>query len=189
MTPVLLSGPAVEPLSLAEAKNWLRVDHTEDDTLILALVTSARLVIEAHAQLLLLQQTWRLVLDRWPGSGPFRLPLRPIMSLDAIRVTDSAAQSQAVAEQDYRFSGVPLAPRLGFLQPPPAPGPAMAGIEIDLTAGFGPAVSDLLAELVQAMRLLVGHWYEDRGDIPQRVQTLPSDANTLIAPWRPVRLS
>ncbi|MCC2097407.1 MAG: head-tail connector protein, partial [Hyphomicrobiales bacterium] len=65
MTPILQSAPAVEPVSLAEAKNWLRISHDSDDLLIEALITSARLVVEAHAQLVLIAQSWRIVADAW----------------------------------------------------------------------------------------------------------------------------
>ena len=152
MTPVLQSGPAIEPLSLIEAKNWLRIDHGDDDVLILALLTAARLVIEAHTQLLLIEQSWRLILDKWPQQCPLTIPLRPLISLDAIRVADADGASILVPPQNYLLSLTPQMPRLHFSKNPPASGIPLSGIEMDVTAGFGPAAADVPAELIQAIR-------------------------------------
>ena len=45
---VLTAGPAVEPVSLAEAKAHMRVDGTAEDTLIGSLILTARLHVEAE---------------------------------------------------------------------------------------------------------------------------------------------
>ena len=59
MTLFLVTGPATEPLTLAEAKSWLRVDGTTEDGLIQSLITSARLAVEAATNRLLIAQQWR----------------------------------------------------------------------------------------------------------------------------------
>ena len=56
MIPLLMTAPAVEPLSLAEAKSWLRVDGADEDQLIQSLITSARLGVEATTNRLLITQ-------------------------------------------------------------------------------------------------------------------------------------
>ena len=89
MTPILLSAPAVEPVSLAEAKTWLRIARDSDDELIGALITSARLVVEAHTHLVLIEQTWRIVADGWPPASELELPVRPMLALEEIRVADA----------------------------------------------------------------------------------------------------
>ena len=40
MSAMLLAGPVAEPLSLAEAKAFLRIGHDDDDTLIGALIVA-----------------------------------------------------------------------------------------------------------------------------------------------------
>ena len=47
MTPIALTPPAQEPVSLAEARAFLRLDQTEEDDLLATLITAARLMVEA----------------------------------------------------------------------------------------------------------------------------------------------
>jgi uncharacterized phiE125 gp8 family phage protein len=44
MPSILLTPPAVEPISLDEAKAYLRVEHAADDDVIAALIAGARRV-------------------------------------------------------------------------------------------------------------------------------------------------
>ncbi len=63
----LSAPPAVEPITLAEAKVFLRVDLSNDDALIGALVTAARDACERFTGRALVAQTWTLFRDDWPG--------------------------------------------------------------------------------------------------------------------------
>ena len=49
MALILTSGPDIEPVSLAEAKAHLRVDGSAEDTLILSLIITSRLHVEADS--------------------------------------------------------------------------------------------------------------------------------------------
>lgn len=66
MTLKLIQGPAVEPVTLAEAKAAARVDGTEFDALIPGLITSARRAAEQYLERALVTQTWERVLDAFP---------------------------------------------------------------------------------------------------------------------------
>lgn len=188
MTPILMNGPAIEPVTLAEAKNWLRIDQTEDDALIQTLITSARLVVEANARVMMIAQTWRLVMDSWPSSPAIAMQLKPLISFDAVRVKDSAGNPQIVPPQTYLEDKTPNKARICFLSVPPTPGVKFAGIEIDLTLGFGPSASDVPGPLRQAIRLLLARWYENRGDTETDAQNLPAAVESIVAPWRSARL-
>ena len=189
MTPYLLSGPAVEPLTLSEAKAWLRLDTSDEDDLVTALIVSARLMVEAATRRALITQSWRLVYDGWPPL-PLRLRPAPVQSVSAVRVYDVNNVSAPVAPSTYWTDASPDAARLVFNTPPPAPGRAAAGIEIDVTAGYGAASSAVPEPLRQAARMLVAHWFEARGDTGAAALGghLPAPVAALVAPFRVGRL-
>lgn len=101
MPSFLLDAPAAEPLSLAEAKNFLRVDVDDDDDLIAALIASARLHVEAETRRALITQTWRLVRDEWPADGRFAVLPAPLRSVSAARVYDAQNTAHAVDPQAF----------------------------------------------------------------------------------------
>lgn len=86
MPAILLTPPASEPLSVADAKSYLRVEHEDDDAIIAALIASARHHVEALTRTGLITQTWRLVRDGWPVVGRIRPKLGPLRSLIAARI-------------------------------------------------------------------------------------------------------
>lgn len=68
-------------------------------------------------------------------------------------------------------------------------GRSAAGIEIDITAGYGDAASDVPEALRQAVRLLVAHWYENRGlATTGAITVLPATVAALLAPYRMLSL-
>ena len=58
MTVVLTTAPAVEPISLAEAKAHLRLDASDEDALLTALITAARMFVERTLGVALITQSW-----------------------------------------------------------------------------------------------------------------------------------
>lgn len=97
----LVTGPAVEPISLTEAKLHLRVDSTTDDALIEGLVRSARLHIEAFTRRALGQQTWDDTRDAFPCEGVWWLEKPQIQSITSITYLDTAGESQTWGSSNY----------------------------------------------------------------------------------------
>jgi uncharacterized phiE125 gp8 family phage protein len=189
MAAILLGAPASEPLALAEAKLYLRVETDDDDDLIGALIVAARSHIETRTRRALITQTWRFVLDCWPPDGRLPLRLAPLQSVAAARVYDAAGAMHAIDPGTFVVDAA--ASTIAFVPwAAPAPGRAAAGIEIDVVAGYGNAGSDVPETLRQAMRLLIAHWYENRGIAAtgQALTTLPATVETLVAPYRVVSL-
>jgi len=105
MNPILITAPLIEPVTLAEAKVHLKIDHADEDTYISSLISSARRFCEKYTRGALIEQTWKWTLDRWPGSqdgcntdlppslqsgeGRFiEIPVTPLISVTSITTYD-----------------------------------------------------------------------------------------------------
>jgi uncharacterized phiE125 gp8 family phage protein len=191
MALVLTSAPAIEPVSLAEAKAHLRVDGSAEDTLIASLVITSRLHVEAALGLALVTQGWSLFLDDWPAGPAVRLPLRPVQEIAAVRLYAADESLETLAPDTYLLDGAGAPARIvrqGALAWP-APRRAANAIEIAFVAGFGDAAADVPAPIRQAVLLLVAHWYEHREpvEIGAAHAAVPQMVSELLHPYRMVR--
>ncbi len=188
MASILLTAPAVEPVTLDEARAFLRVETNDDDEVIAALVSGARIHVEAQTRRALITQGWRISADAWPDDGRLQVRPAPLKTLDAARVYDFDSAAHEVDTQAF----VPDLANSVLIFAPwalPAPGRLSAGIELDVTVGYGDAVVDVPEALRQAIRLLTAHWYDNRGLAALgTVTVLPSTVAALIAPYRVLAL-
>lgn len=192
MTSILLAGPATEPVSLADAKAFLRVDSTEEDALITTLLAAARVHVESVTRRAMIDQNWRVVLDSWPQSGEIRLPIGPFRALIAVTVYDQAdsATSLSLAQFLPETAGAPgriILP--GHVEGAPLLRERFA-IEVDYTAGYGASGADVPSALKQAMLTLVGHWFENREAVLMAGSgaIVPHGFDALVQPYRQVGL-
>ncbi|MHB1110844.1 MAG: head-tail connector protein [Devosia sp.] len=185
MISYLLAGPALEPVTLAEAKAFLRVDDGAEDGLIATLITAVRLHIESTTGQALIAQNWRVVLDCWPAERVVRLPVAPLITLTAVTAYAADGALHAIGLAQFQSEAAParlLLPRTIDGMPVTR---ERQGIEIDYAAGFGSAAGDVPADLRQALLVLVAFWFEHRDTASEAV---PSGFDRLVAPYRSVRL-
>jgi uncharacterized phiE125 gp8 family phage protein len=192
MALVLTTGPAIEPVALAEAKAHLRVDGSAEDTLIASLIITSRLHIEAALGLALITQSWSTFLDAWPPGSQLALPLRPVQSIAAVKLYAADESVATVPADTYQLDGAAVPARLvrrGSLTWP-KPSRAANGIEIAFVAGFGDTAADVPAPLRQAILLLVAHWHEHREPIAIGAPGVPVPPMVadLLQPYRRIRL-
>lgn len=187
MTAALITGPALEPVSLADVKAHLRIDADDEDALLTAAIVSARVHVEALTRRKLIEQAWRIYFDRWPRRRIVSLPVAPLMAVDAVTIYDAEGAPQVVDIEDYEADVVSVPARLVLAATAPSPvGQATNGIEIDVTAGYGASSVDVPAPLRHAVLMLVAHWYEHRGAVGHDLAVLavPLGFEALIAPYR-----
>ncbi len=190
MPAITIVPPAAEPLSLAETKSFLRVEHEDDDAVVASLIAAARIHVEAQTHRALITQTWRLVRDAWPATGRLALMPAPLRSLVAVRVYDAAGEAVTLDTDSFDVDAASAPPVLAVKPGVSQPGRNMAGIEIEFEAGYGDDAADVPEPLRHAIRLLVAHWYENRGivAIGGERAVMPASVRDLLATYRVLSL-
>ena len=191
MALVMTSGPATEPVTVTEAKAHMRTDGAVEDVLIASLILTSRLHVEAALGFALINQSWTLILDRWPPGTEVEIPLAPLQAISAVKVKNTAGVATAVAPTNYLVDLASKPPRLVWNNAArPDPGIPAAGIEIDFTAGFGASAATVPAPLKHAVLMLTAHWYEhrDANEIGSSAARIPDAISDLIQPFRKIRL-
>ena len=177
----LITPPAAEPVSLAEAKLHLRVDFDEDDALIQALISAARQAAEMLTQRQLVTARWRMVLDSFPGCGlmgvpagqtftlpghAILIPKSPLQSVVEIRYLDMAGVSQVMPSAHYTVDKAcepaRITPAFGQIWPVALPQIGAVGVIFD--AGYGTA-SAVPEGLKSWIKLRVGSLYGHREEV------------------------
>ena len=192
MPAIVTAPPALEPVSLAEAKAHLRLDGADEDALVERLIAAARRHVEHLTGLALISQGWSAFLDRWPRDGTVRLPVAPVRAVADVLVHPEDGPPAALDPAHYVVDAAsrPARVMLRGSRHGPVPGRRVNGIEVVFIAGFGDAPQDVPAELVQAVLLIAAHWFENRAAVadPAEAAELPLAAASLIAAHRRARL-
>jgi len=179
----LLSPPAIEPVTLSDAKLHLKVDVADDDALITRLLAAARARAEWHTGRVFITQSWIQWIDRWPACGAIELQLAPLQSVTSVTTyaLDDSATVLDPATYQVDSASSPARVSLKANVVPPTNLRAMNAIAVEFTAGYGDAASDVPAPIIEAMLEIIAFLYENRGEAPVE---LPLDALALLAPYR-----
>ena len=185
----LTSGPAVLPLTLAEAKDHLRVEHSDEDDLITRLIETATQHVDGIDGILgraCITQTWTLTLDAFPAA--IILPLPPCQSVDAITYIDTDGASQTLAVSGYPATGVGGAARVhpAFDTQWPATRVVPEAVSVTFTAGYGDTGADVPAPIRSAILMHVAHLYEHRETVTALgyLKELPHGYHALVSDYR-----
>ncbi len=190
----LITKPAIEPVTLADAKAHLRVDQSDSDARIAALVVAARQHTEAYLRRALLNQTWAYSFDYgWPvdydGANLIEIPMQPVQSVSSITYIDENGATQTLDTSQYRLYDA-SADSYAYVRPAPdVTWPTVQSIPetviVSVVAGYGLLRTDVPAPIREAILLRVELLY-DRN--PQTRTLIDETCASLLDPYRVVRL-
>lgn len=180
--------PETTVVSVDEVKAHLSIDHDDDDDYLTTLIRAAEAYVEGPNGIgvVMLEQTWRLSLDRF--SGPISIPMGPVKAISEVTYKpamlvgqpDSTTYTLDPASYVFDLDSQPLkiVPAYGHSWPSVTHSPVGA-VKVVFTAGWGDP-SEVPGDLRAAVLLLIGHLHRNREaasdrpltDIPFGVQTV-----------------
>ena len=185
-----LTPPAVEPVSLAEAKSHARIDTDTDDAYVSSLITAAREWCEAYCDETYLHTQYRMSLDSFPTE--IELPRPPMASsgtATAVVVTYTLENqtTAALSDTEYRVDrdSTPGVLRNKYNGSWPSHLLDYNAVTVTWWGGRGAAGTAVPQRVRNAILWLVGYWYERRmaadagglNEIPFGVKRLLDSAN------------
>ena len=214
----LVTDATSEPITIAEAKAYSRVDDDTDDILFISLIKTARRYVEKQTGLALKTQTWAAILNRWPEGqgqgfgGPWwdgvqqapislitstttiEIPKRPFQSVSSIKLRDAYGSLTTVDPSVYFTEVSDMRGRVNRVLGQIWPVVILANsgaIEITFTAGFDAApYSGLPDDLKLAVNILIKHWYDNRELISEgKAVNVPVHLQEILRNWQSVRVA
>ena len=168
MKAVIVTAPIIEPVSVAEVKNHLRVSTNDDDALIASLIKSCREQVEQSTNRAIMTQTWDYFRDTCPSETAMTLPFGKLQSVTSVKWKDTdGSETTLVVSTDYyvelngeRHGRIVLP--YGVSWPTSVLYPSNP-ISVRLVCGW--TTQELVPyRIKQAIMMLCAAQYEDRGE-------------------------
>lgn len=168
---VLVTSASEEPVSLDEAKLWLKTDtdDTADDDLVTSLIATARAKYEEYTHRCLLKQTFDAIPEDVP-CGPVTLPRSPVVSVSSIKgFTDTDLDNTVGTAMSSSGYYVDTLNEPGRVVPVgdatwPVGTRRLNPIAIRFIAGYSSQTSGVPEQAKTEIKQLVARAYEHRGD-------------------------
>lgn len=180
--------PSVEPITQTEAKLHLRVDHNNDDDLIVILIKTIRETVERHINRSLITQTRVIKLDNFPWGDTLKLTCGPVSSLSSIYYDNDSDVNTLLASSAYWTDFDSDIPRVVVKDSWPSTYDKPNAVQITYISGYGASGASVPQPLKQAMLLILGHLYENRQQVivsgsPTGALEIPFGASVLMNPY------
>jgi uncharacterized phiE125 gp8 family phage protein len=183
------TDPSEEPVTLSEAKTHARVDGSDEDSLITALIIAARQWVEQHIDTAIIDQTITAKRNGFPNSWRLYLPRTALRSVTSVDYLDSDRASQTLSTDVYAEDTFAKPGSIYLKQDESWPTDVADepnSVTVVYQAGIAANASEVPQPIKQAILLLVAHWYENRtavvvGTVSSEVQFA---VNALLMPYR-----
>lgn len=163
MTIKIITPPASEPVVLPDAVLHCRIDGTEENALVTALIVAAREYCEKYSGRAYITQTIRASFDGWPRF-PINLPRPPLVSVSSIKYYGEENTEYTLDAASYFVDTDSEPGRVALAAGISLPSITLRDInavQVTYTAGYGNAAA-VPQRVKQAMLLLIGYWYQNR---------------------------
>lgn len=184
--PKLVTGPVVEPVTLAEAKRHANVIASDDDGLLQGLIAAARELVEQDTSRALINQTWAVELHDW-WCDKIELPRPPLVSITHVKYVDQNGVTQTLPASYYDVD-TRREPGVLWWDEDVSSTPTLSdqanAVVITYLAGYGASAAAVPARAKQAILLLVSHWYRYRDDVAKPGDLIAATYERLIASLR-----
>lgn len=182
-------------LTLADAKQHLRVDFEDDDAVIGSYIATAIQNIDGRDGWLgraIGEQTWELRLPAFDGNE-IKIPLPPLIGVESVKYYDANDALQTLSTDDYEIVGIGgfgkarVVLKSGKRWPPIAK--RAENVVVRFRAGYvigDPAAPNVPAPILTAIKRQVAAMYENREAVVVNatVAKLPGGVEALLAPLR-----
>ena len=198
--------PPVEPVTVFDVKAHSRIIDSSEDTLLQLLIGTARRYAEAYTERSFITQSWKLILDSFPGpslmGSPYGVPYSmpghavqlergPIVSVDSIQYMAMDGTTQTMPSTSYvaELSGSPgrITPVFGQIWPINMP--QIGSVQVSYTAGYGTTAASVPEGIRHWMLVRIATIYENREEVAilgrGKLQLLPY-VDSLLDPYRVV---
>jgi uncharacterized phiE125 gp8 family phage protein len=155
--------PSAIPLfTTAEAKDFLKVDTTADDTLIDNLIIAATESCQIYTNQYFIKTIVEQYSDTW--ANIYTLYKSPVLSITHIKYYDSDDTEQTLASSNYILDDVSKPARIGLAVDGTLPDLAdrINAVHVQYTVGYGITSDEVPDGIKQAVLLTLGNWYENR---------------------------
>ena len=152
------------PITVEEGKQQCRIDIDDDDWLIEDYISAASSRCELAARRTFVTTTYDGYFDRWPSVGVY-FPLPPLQSVTGFFYTDEDGVETEWDSSNYIVDTASTPGRLKFKRTAVTPSVVLQelnAVRIRFVAGYGDDPSDVPNIYRQAVKMLLGHYYENR---------------------------
>jgi uncharacterized phiE125 gp8 family phage protein len=154
--------PATLVVSLTEMKAWLKIDGTDEDTLLSSLIASATAECEAYAGMSFITRTRTVKLTSFGGKDLI-LPYGPVTALTSITYSDEDDVSQTIDSADYTLDSSSSLAKVRVTETWPYTNRVLNNVTVTYVAGYANAAA--VPEVIKtAIKKRVAFHYEHRGD-------------------------